>query len=63
MVLVRMVPVVVHARKRTFSMTKTTPEIEGLQWGWNYGIDEPEPGLNFTLGKYWNGLGHTDTYK
>ena len=31
MVLVRMVPVLVHARKRTFSMTKTTLGSEGLQ--------------------------------
>ena len=27
--------------------------VEGLQWGWNYG--RTRPGLNFTLGKYWNG--------
>ena len=31
----------------------TSMGVEGLQWGWNYGMDMP--GLNFTLGKYWNG--------
>ena len=25
----------------------------GIAWGWNYGMGKP--GLNFTLGKYWNG--------
>ena len=41
MVLVRMVPVLVHARKRTFSMTKTT-----ITKSQNHKSKDQKPNLN-----------------